>query len=407
MQRSNGLLDRRAFLVGSAGLVSATVLAGTQTKEPWRSGPGQPMSAYGSPSPYVSLKRLQITGHPLAPEAGASSTPLERLNGTLTPNSLHFERHHSGIPNIDPSRHRLQIIGRVERPQSFGYEDLLRYPMVSRILFIECSGNSYANTLPQALDKTAGELNGLFSCAEWTGIPLRLLLEEAGFDPKSDWLVAEGADAAGMNRSLPLDLALEDAMVALFQNGEPLRGEQGFPMRLLVPGCEGNLSIKWLRSVEVRKGPAHTREETSKYTDLFKNGRADQFSLRMDVKSVITNPSGQMGLPNHGVYEVSGLAWSGHGSIDSVDVSADGGSSWRRAEIQSQPGPYRPVRFRIPWRWTGQPAVLQSRASDSAGHQQPTRAEALTNSAPGLTYHYNGIQSWQVAQSGRVSNVFL
>ena len=406
MLPKNGLLDRRAFLAGSAGLVSAAVWAVPKPNEPWRSGAGRPMSPYGAPSQFVSLERLRIMGHPLAPEAGASSTPLEQLNGTLTPNSLHFERHHSGIPDIDPGQHRLEIFGNVKRPLSFGYQDLSRFPLLSKILFLECSGNSYANTLPKPMDQSAGELNGLFSCAEWTGVPLRVLLEEAGYDPESDWLVAEGADAAGMNRSVPLDLAMEDAMIALYQNGEPLRGEQGYPMRLLIPGCEGNLSIKWLRKLEVRKGPAHTREETSKYTDLFKDGRARQFSLRMGVKSVITAPSGKMVLPNHGIYEISGLAWSGHGAIESVEISADSGSTWLTAEIQSQPGKHRPVRFRLPWRWAGQTAVLQSRAYDSSGNRQPTRAIAMADVAPGLTYHYNGIQSWQVEPTGRVRNVY-
>ena len=406
MLPKNGLLNRRAFLAGSAGVVTSAVWAGSKADEPRRSGSGRAMSAYGAPSKYIGLERLQIGGHPVAPEAGSSSTPLEKLNGTITPNSLHFERHHSGVPDINPIRHRLNIFGNVKRPLSFRYEDLLRYPLVSRVLFIECSGNSYRNLSPKAPDQSAGELNGLFSCAEWTGVPLRLLLEEAGYDAKSDWIVAEGADAAGMNRSLPIDLALEDAMVALYQNGEPLRGEQGFPLRLLVPGCEGNLSVKWLRSLQVRKGPAHTREETSKYTDLLKDGSANQFSLRMGVKSVITAPSGKMLLPTHGVYEISGLAWSGHGAVADVDVSADGGRSWQAAEIQSEPGPYRPTRFRMPWRWLGQSAVLQSRAIDSAGNIQPLRAVAMANVAPGFAYHYNGIQSWRVDQRGRVSNVY-
>ena len=212
MLSKNGLLDRRAFLAGSAGLASAAALAVSRPNEPGRSGPGRPMSPYGAPSQFVSLERLRIIGHPLAPEAGASSSPLEQLNGTLTPNSLHFGRHHSGIPDIDPGRHRLEIFGNVKRPLSFGYDDLLRYPLISQVLFIECSGNSYANTLPEPIDQSAGELNGLFSCAEWTGVPLRVLLEEAGYDPESDWLVAEGADASGMNRSVPLDLAIEEAI---------------------------------------------------------------------------------------------------------------------------------------------------------------------------------------------------
>jgi len=201
-------------------------------------------------------------------------------------------------------------------------------------------------------------------------------------------------------------LATEEAMVAIYQNGEPLRGAQGYPMRLLVPGCEGNLSIKWLRSLKLMDQPAHTREETSKYTDLMADGIAQQFSLRMEVKSIITTPSGKMKLQEKGVYEISGLAWSGNGEIRTVEVSADGGNSWAEAEIQSGTGRLQPVRFRIPWRWNGQPATLQSRAIDTAGNTQPTREQALKGQSPLVIYHYNGIQSWQVAHTGRITNVY-
>jgi sulfane dehydrogenase subunit SoxC len=406
----NGLLSRRQWLQLGAGGAAASMVApvwaaGGARVEPWRSGSGAPPSSYGDQPSLASLKREQISVHPLGTQAGASSTPLQLLNGTITPNSLHFERHHSGIPEIDPSAHRLTIHGLVRRPLSFDYEALLRYPMISRVLFMECSGNSYRNTLDTVLDETAGGLNGLISCAEWTGIPLHYLLDEAGLDASATWVVAEGADAAGMNRSVPLSLATSDAMLALYQNGEPLRRSQGFPMRLLVPGCEGNLSVKWLRSLKVMNQPAHTREETSKYTDLQLDGKAWQFSLRMGVKSVITSPSGQMQLPEKGVFEITGLAWTGHGSVRRVEVSADGGRSWTDAAIQSEIGEHKPVRFRIPWRWNGQPAVLQSRAVDSVGNVQPTRSQALQNVAPGFSYHYNGIQSWLVDASGRVSNV--
>jgi sulfane dehydrogenase subunit SoxC len=407
----NGLLSRRHWLQLGAGTAAAAVMTPLLAQEsidqePWRSGSGAPPSVYGDRPSMASLQREQISVHPMGRQAGASSTPLQLLNGTITPNGLHFERHHSGIPEIDPVSHKLTIHGLVARPLTFDYDALLRYPMQSRVLFLECSGNSYRNTLAVAMDETAGGLHGLISSAEWTGVPLHYLLDEAGVDRGAQWVIAEGADAAGMNRSVPLSLALDDAMIALYQNGEPLRRSQGFPMRLLVPGCEGNLSVKWLRSLKLLDQPAQTREETSKYTDLRLDGKAAQFSLRMQAKSVITSPSGKMTLGRQGVYEVSGLAWSGNGSIRRVEVSADGGRSWADAMLQSEPGPMRSVRFRIPWRWQGQPAVLQSRAIDSAGNVQPTRAQALTNVAPGFSYHYNGIQSWQVSADGSVRNVY-
>ena len=331
-------------------------------------------------------------------------TPLESLNGVITPNSLHFERHHSGIPAIDPARHSLTVFGDVRQALQFSYEDLLRYPLETHTYFLECSGNSYRNSL-SAPDLTAGGISGLISCAEWTGIPLHYLLEEAGVGEDAAWVIAEGADASGNNRSIPLSIARDRTLVALYQNGEPLRPSQGYPVRLFVPGCEGNISIKWLRSLKVTKVPAQTREETSKYTDLMADGRARAFSLQMEVKSLITSPSGKMRLPERGVYQVSGLAWSGAGGIRRVEVSADGGRSWAEAEIQSEIAPLRPVRFRIPWRWSGQPAILQSRATDTAGNVQPTHAAAREGASPMVFYHFNGIQSWQVNDAGVVRNV--
>ena len=398
---ANGLLSRRHLLkAGAIGTLALPIMA----SEPWMKSPGQPTSEYGEPSRFARLQRERINAHPYGPAAGSSSTPLQLMNGTITPNSLHFERHHSGIPNIDPAQHHLTIFGMVERALTFDYNDLLRYPMQSRVLFLECSGNSYQNTAPQAADMTCGELNGLVSSAEWTGVPLHYLLDEAGVKPSASWVIAEGADASGNNRSVPLSLALQDTMIALYQNGEPLRPAHGYPMRLLVPGCEGNLSIKWLRSLKLLDQAAHTREETSKYSDLMQNGIAGQFSLKMEVKSLITSPSGKMKLPERGIYEISGLAWSGMGAIRGVEVSADSGATWSEAELQSEAGIYRAVRFRIPWRWTGQPAVLQSRALDSNGNLQPTRSNALRGHAPGLVYHYNGIQSWLVNEQGLVRN---
>jgi sulfane dehydrogenase subunit SoxC len=400
-------VDRRGFLKAGTAVVAGTLVVPLLADGTSATSLGAPMGDYGQPSPFAPARREGIGAHPQGPGAGASSTPLQLLNGTVTPNSLHFERHHSGIPQIDPGMHTLTIYGDVHQPLRFSYEDLLAYPLETHMYFLECSGNSYRNTLPDAQDATAGALNGLVSGAEWTGVPLHYLLAEAGIKPRAKWLVAEGADASANTRSVPLNIALDNVMVALYQNGEPLRPSQGFPMRLFVPGCEGNVSIKWLTAIKLQAEPAYTREETSKYTDLLEDGRAEMFSLRMAVKSLITTPSGRMTLPRQGVVEISGLAWSGHGSISKVEVSADAGRSWVTAQLQSEPGPLRLTRFRLPWRWQGAPAILQSRALDDQGHLQPSRDAALARYSPMGFYHYNGIQSWQVNAAGEVKNVYV
>ncbi|MFT7689098.1 MAG: sulfane dehydrogenase subunit SoxC [Candidatus Azotimanducaceae bacterium] len=402
-----GLLSRRNLLkIGGTGSL-AGFLSPTQAAENRMNVPGKGLSEYGDQSKFSQLKREQLSTHPFGPSAGASSSPLQALNGTITPNSLHFERHHSGVPDIDPSMHSLVISGEVNKTLRFSYENLLRYPMETHVYFLECSGNSYRNTLPSALDQSAGELNGLVSCAEWTGIPLHYLLAEAGVDKKAKWVIAEGADAAGLTRSIPMSIMLDNAMIALYQNGEPLRPAQGYPMRLFIPGCEGNISVKWLKHLKVQKTPAYTREETSKYTDLLKNGKADMFSLRMEAKSIITSPSGKMKLNQKGVYEISGLAWSGTGAIKKVEVSADAGRSWAKAEFQSRPHPLALTRFRIPWQWDGSTAILQSRSTDTNGNVQPTREAALAPYSDYGFYHYNGIQSWSVDNNGVVRNVYV
>ena len=401
----NGLLHRRSLLKASAlGLAGGFLLP---VRADWSSVPGAAQSTYGSPSKFADLQREQTIGHPFGPAAGSSSTPLQSLNGTITPNSLHFERHHAGIPNIDPAKHFLTLHGNVRTSLRFSYESLLAYPMESHKYFLECSGNSYRNTFPTAQNLTAGSLNGLISGAEWTGVPLHYLLDEAGLEKDANWIIAEGADASGHTRSIPLHRMLDGAMVALFQNGEPLRPAQGYPMRLFVPGCEGNISVKWLSALKVQKTPAYSREETSKYTDLLKDGTAEMFSLEMEVKSVITSPSGTMQLNRKGVYEISGMAWSGASAIRTVEVSADGGKSWATALQQSDNQPNALTRFRIPWQWTGQPSVLQSRAIDQKGNVQPTRDVALRRYSARSFYHYNGIQSWQVSSDGMVKNVYV
>jgi len=407
----NGLLDRRALLVG-ASLGGAAAMAprpgfGAEelSVERWMREPGAPFVGYGQPSRFEAKVARTFASAPGTTGTGASRTPLQRLNGTITPNGLHFERHHSGIPDIDPDTHRLLIHGLVKRPLIFTLEALARYPMETRIAFIECGGNTGAlyQKEPAQIDLQAS--HGLLSCAEWTGVRLALLLEEAGVAPESQWLLAEGADAAGMSRSVPMK-AVDEALVALYQNGERVRPSNGYPLRLLLPGYEGNMNVKWLRRIKATAGPTMTKDETSKYTILLPSGKSLQFVFPIETKSVITHPSPGLTVKAAGLYEISGLAWSGYGKIARVEVSADGGKSWALAALQDPVLPKALTRFRIPWRWDGGPAVLQSRATDSSGYVQPTRAALIAERGAKTFYHFNGITSWAIGDHGEVRHVY-
>jgi sulfane dehydrogenase subunit SoxC len=408
----NGLLDRRRLLGAAAlsgiGAVAArpAIAAGELSVEPWMKEPGSPLGGYGQPSRFEAKVVRTFNSAPGTTGTGSSRTPLQHLDGTITPNGLHFERHHSGIPDIDPDIHRLLIHGLVKRPLVFTLEALARYPMETRVAFIECGGNSGAlyQKEPAPLDLQA--LHGLISCAEWTGVRLAILLEEAGVDPSAQWLLAEGADAAGMSRSVPMAKAMDDAMVALYQNGERVRPANGYPLRLLLPGYEGNMNVKWLRRIKVTREPTMTKDETSKYTILLPSGKSLQFVFPIEAKSVITHPSPGMNLNGPGLCEISGLAWSGYGKITRVDVSTDGGKSWAPAALQEPILPNALTRFRIPWRWSGGPAVLQSRATDSSGYVQPTRAVLITQRGTRTIYHFNAITSWAVDERGEVRHVY-
>ena len=413
----NGLLDRRFFLKQGIALLGAGSLAAVSSAPaeaadpphipPWMQSPGAPMYGYGSPARYESkVTRTLIQSQPGTMGSGASRTPLEALDGMLTPSGLHFERHHSGVPDIDPAKHRLLIHGLVKRPLIFTVDALLRYPMVSHLYFLECSGNSrpmYGAT-PPAL--TCGQVHGLVSCSEWTGVPLRLLLEEAGADLNAPWLLAEGADSAAMSRSVPMAKAMDDAFLALYQNGERLRPENGYPVRLFLPGYEGNMNVKWLRRLKVTPTPSMTKDETSKYTDLQADGKALMFTFPMGVKSVITRPSPGVTLQGPGLYEVSGIAWSGHGAVKKVEVSADGGQTWADVALSAPVLPRALTRFRTAWKWNGAPAVLKSRATDDTGAVQPTRDALVAAHGTNVSYHYNAIQAWQVEANGEVKNVY-
>jgi sulfane dehydrogenase subunit SoxC len=335
-----------------------------------------------------------------------SFTPLQDLHGTMTPNSLFFERHHAGIPEIDPSVHRLMVNGMVERPLIFTMDDIKRFPSSSVIHFLECSGNSLYEWTEDGMADDVQVGFGLVSQTEWTGVPLRTLLNEVGVDPEASWILAEGADAAGMTRSIPIEKALDDALLAYSMNGEALRPSAGYPLRLFLPGWEGNMNIKWLRRIEVGDGPWQTREETSKYTDLMPDGTARQFTFVMEAKSVITSPSGGQQLPGQGFIEISGLAWSGRGRITKVDVSTDDGATWNEAELQDPVLPVALTRFRFPWDWDGQSARLQSRAVDETGYVQPTIQQLIEVRGTDSIYHMNGIKTWAVDEIGKVTSAY-
>ena len=409
----NGLLDRRGLLATAAsGSVAALLTrptvaaAGELALEPWMREPGSPFVGYGQPSRFEEKVVRVSTTAPGTTGTGASRTPHHLLDGTITPNGLHFERHHSGIPDIDPDAHRLLIHGLVKRPLVFTLEALARYPMESRIAFIECGGNSGALYQKDPVAGGVQALHGLVSCSEWSGVRLADLLDEAGADPKAQWILAEGADAAGMSRSVPMAKAMDDAILALYQNGERIRPSNGYPLRLLLPGYEGNMNVKWLRRIKVTEGPTMTKDETSKYTISLPDGKALQFVFPIEAKSVITRPSPGLAMKGVGLYEITGLAWSGYGKIAKVEVSADGGKSWAPALLNEPVLAKALTRFRVAWRWNGGPAILQSRVTDDSGYVQPTRARLIADRGIRTIYHFNGIASWAVGENGEVTHVY-
>ncbi|MGH8120369.1 MAG: sulfite dehydrogenase, partial [Gammaproteobacteria bacterium] len=418
----NGLMDRRLFL--KSGLVFGTAsflapvlshAAAVEEKEitainpaspPWMHEPGAPFSIYGVPSPYEDTVVRFPTANRDVPGNGVSWTPLHKLEGTITPNGLHFERHHNGVPQIDPAQHQLLIHGLVQKPSFFSIDNLLRYPMQSRICFVECGGNSNAGWNKSPAKAEAGYFHGLASCSEWTGVPLAVVLKETGVNQKAKWLNAEGADAFAMNISIPLEKALNDTLLALYQNGERIRPENGYPLRLIVPGWEGVLHVKWLRRLKLTDRPIMARNETSKYTELQPSGKARMFTFVMEAKSLITSPSANMLLKQPGLYQITGLAWSGRGKIAKVEVSADGGKTWAEAALQEPVLDKCFTRFRIPWQWDGKPAVLKSRATDGTGYVQPERDKLVAERGRHGFFHYNAIVIWQVDENGLVTHIY-
>jgi sulfane dehydrogenase subunit SoxC len=369
---------------------------------------GYPMAdeSYGTRSQFETEMRTRFKT--ATPFSSWTFTPLQNSMGVVTPSGLHFERSHGGTAVIDPAKHKLYVHGLVRHPKVFTMRELRRFPSVSRIMFLECSGNGLTEWYKPTL-KTIQGTHGLTSTSEWTGVPLSTILNECGLPGNAKWLLAEGNDAAAMTRSIPIEKAMKDAILAYGQNGEAIRPEQGYPLRLLLPGFEGNMNIKWLRRLEVSDAPFMTREETSKYTDLMPSGKAVQFSFEMEAKSVITSPSGEMQMDGPGFYEITGLAWSGRGAVRRVDVSVDGGRTWRQAALQDPVLPICHTRFRLPWQWDGREAILQSRCVDETGYVQPTLGQVIAlrglDGPLGSIYHLNAIQSWHVANDGKVTNV--
>ncbi len=412
-------LSRRRFLGGAA--VAGAGLAGTglaraEAGKPdplitevqdWSRylGEGVDKRPYGTPSRFEKhVIRRDVSWLTASPESSVNFTPLHELDGIITPSGLCFERHHGGIADIDPANHRLMIHGLVDKPLVFTMEDIKRMPRQNRIHFLECAANS-------GMEWRGAQLNGcqfthgMVHNVMYTGVPLKVLLAEAGVKANAKWLMLEGADSSGMNRSLPLEKALDDVLIAFAMNGEALRPEQGYPLRAVIPGWEGNLWVKWLRRIEVGDQPWQAREETSKYTDLLADGRSRRFTFFMDAKSVVTNPSPQAPLKQKGRNVLSGLAWSGRGTIKRVDVTLDGGKNWQHARIDGPVLDKSLTRFYVDFDWTGQDLLIQSRAMDSTGYLQPTKEELRKIRGTNSIYHNNGIQTWHVKANGETENV--
>jgi sulfane dehydrogenase subunit SoxC len=376
--------------------------------QPWSQflGDGVDANPYGMPSAHEAhVVRRNVPWLTADAVSSVNFTPIHELDGIITPNGLCFERHHSGTADIAPDDYRLMIHGLVERPLVFTLADLKRFPRRNHVYFCECAANT-------GMEWRGAQLNGvqfthgMVHNVMYTGIPLRTLLEEAGVRPAGTWVLAEGADASHMSRSIPMEKALDDCLVAFRMNGEALRAEQGYPVRLVVPGWEGNMWVKWLRRIEVGDAPWYHREETSKYTDLLPDGRAREFTWVMDAKSVITSPSPQMPIMHgRGPLVVTGLAWSGRGTIPRVDVSLDGGRNWHTARIDGPSLDKSFHRFYYEFDWDGSELLLQSRAVDSTGYVQPTKDQLRAIRGVESIYHNNAIQTWYVTSHGEVENV--
>jgi len=421
----NGLLHRRALLgrglalAGAAGVgASATGAAAEPLQEAeWSTHQGTTVGVVGVRSRFEKDTIRTLSNPKGEPRTQHARTPHHLLGGTITPSHLHFTILHNGIPDIDPAQHKLVIHGMVKQPMVFSMDRLMRYPMVTRQTFVECGGNSSPMFSNKPVQADLQHLHGLVSNSEWTGVLLSTLLDEVGVDPKAVWMLPEGADTAEITRSVPLKKAWDDAILVLYQNGERLMAEQGFPVRLLLPGWEGNMNIKYVHRIKIVDQAAMTYYEARNYSPVLPDYKAYKFYFVNEVKSFIVNPSFGMGLKEPGYYEISGIAYSGSGTIKRVMVSADGGNSWADAAVQGPAQDKSFTRFHIPWRWDGSPAILTSRAVDDGGNIQPLRADfvkargetlkPVTNTNGFYSQHYNSLTSWGVNAKGEIAHVYV
>ncbi len=415
---AEGHPDRRRFLAGGVALAGAALAAartGAETKgaplptPDWtrQLGPGVGDRPYGTPSAFEKgIVRRTVDWLTASKESSVSFTPIAEQCGIITPSGLHFERHHAGRADIDPAQHRLVVHGMVEREMIFTVDQIRRFPAVSVVRFIECPANGGMEWRGAQLERCQ-YVRGMISCSEWTGVTLRTLLRETGLRAGAAWMLAEGADSAAMTRSVPIAKVLDDAMICWGQNGEAIRPEQGYPLRLLLPGWEGNMSVKWLRRLEFGDRPWHTREETSKYTDLMPDGTARQFTWFMEANSVVTYPCPERPFEARGFHEITGFAWSGLGTVRRVDVSVDGGRNWTTAQLHEPVHSKALTRWTLPFTWTGQDMLVMSRCMDETGFVQPSIAELRKVRGVNSIYHNNAMLTWHVKAGGEVENVQL
>ena len=405
-------LSRRKFLAGASAGIAGSVVASAAMADTLADVPprevGADLSGHSERSKFVRIERIPEAGpgqrHVDPGDAINSKTPLDKLIGVITPSDLHYERSHAGVPEIDPAKHRLLLHGMTQRQLVLTVDELKAMPSISRMAFIECTGNGWENWKKADENLTVQNTHGLVSTNEWTGVPLRYLLDLIGGDAEARWMLAEGGDAAGVARSIPLtDEIMDEAFVAYGQNGEPLRPAHGFPIRLIMPGLEGNLNIKWLRRLKFGDQPWMTRWETARYTQLLANGKARQFQLRMETNSVITSPSGMMVI-RPGYNRITGLAWSGHGKIAKVEISTDGAQTWKQARLSDAVLPKAQTRFQTDWIWDGGATKISSRSTDDKGNVQPDRASFIALMGTNALFHYNAQQTWSIDAAGRVRN---